>query len=586
MRTSPVGLSCFLALVAGCGGGGGPAADAVQDEWPAALDLSVPDKGPQGDGEVSGRDAVLDAQEEVGPQVCPPLGTLVITEVMYDPKLAPDATGEYFEVYNTGNTPVDVRGFIIQSGTEKHVIGSIEPLEVAPKGYLLFARSAEKELNGGITPGYVYEKVVLSNTADSIAIYCQDFLLDGVAYNTTTWPHETGKALVLDPSGYDPEKNDDPANWCLGYTQFGAGDFGSPGAENQACGQNSCGDGTVQAWEECDDKNDEPHDGCEPDCKKTPDQDGDGVHDFADNCPKVANPDQADSDGDGIGDACDNPDCGNGVKEGDEECDDGNQDPGDGCEPDCTLSVDTDGDGVYDSVDNCPDVQNADQADADGDGIGDVCDSPECGNGVKEGDEECDDGDTRSGDGCSRACKVEHFEPGSVIVTEFMYNPKSTDDSKGEYVELYNTLDQPVDIAGWILTDEGEDAAEIMPESGELVIAPHDYVVLGRSADKDVNLGIDVDFAYGNNFSLGDTIDKIVLKWGDVIIDKVVYQVGEGKPFPKVSGRSLNLSLDKYDADANDDGANWCPTSDTHPLPLGDFGTPGQENETCETPAP
>jgi hypothetical protein len=37
------------------------------------------------------------------------------------------------------------------------------------------------------------------------------------------------------------------------------------------------------------------------------DGDGDGVIDVNDNCPAVANPDQADSDGDGMGDACDDP---------------------------------------------------------------------------------------------------------------------------------------------------------------------------------------------------------------------------------------------------------------------------------------
>ncbi|MCW5206357.1 thrombospondin type 3 repeat-containing protein, partial [Desulfobulbus sp. F5] len=35
------------------------------------------------------------------------------------------------------------------------------------------------------------------------------------------------------------------------------------------------------------------------------DTDGDGIADATDNCPLVANPDQADTDGDGKGDACD-----------------------------------------------------------------------------------------------------------------------------------------------------------------------------------------------------------------------------------------------------------------------------------------
>lgn len=35
------------------------------------------------------------------------------------------------------------------------------------------------------------------------------------------------------------------------------------------------------------------------------DVDGDGVPNASDNCPSIANPDQADSDHDGIGDACD-----------------------------------------------------------------------------------------------------------------------------------------------------------------------------------------------------------------------------------------------------------------------------------------
>jgi len=42
-----------------------------------------------------------------------------------------------------------------------------------------------------------------------------------------------------------------------------------------------------------------------PDDQVSPDSDGDGVCDALDDCPTVADPDQADSDGDTIGDACD-----------------------------------------------------------------------------------------------------------------------------------------------------------------------------------------------------------------------------------------------------------------------------------------
>jgi Bacterial Ig-like domain/Thrombospondin type 3 repeat len=41
-----------------------------------------------------------------------------------------------------------------------------------------------------------------------------------------------------------------------------------------------------------------------------------------------------------------------------------------------TTPTDSDGDGVADTEDNCPEVANADQADGDADGEGDVCDQP------------------------------------------------------------------------------------------------------------------------------------------------------------------------------------------------------------------
>jgi hypothetical protein len=44
--------------------------------------------------------------------------------------------------------------------------------------------------------------------------------------------------------------------------------------------------------------------------------------------------------------------------------------------PDEQMDVDTDGDGLLGSADNCPSNSNPDQTDADGDKLGDACDSP------------------------------------------------------------------------------------------------------------------------------------------------------------------------------------------------------------------
>ncbi len=59
--------------------------------------------------------------------------------------------------------------------------------------------------------------------------------------------------------------------------------------------------------------------------------------DGVDNCPAVANDDQADLDSDTIGDACDPLSCGDGFVGALEECDDGGTSGGDGCDSSCQL---------------------------------------------------------------------------------------------------------------------------------------------------------------------------------------------------------------------------------------------------------
>ena len=109
----------------------------------------------------------------------------------------------------------------------------------------------------------------------------------------------------------------------------------------------------------------------------------------SDNCPSTANPSQANADGDAPGNACDTegpPGNTNGFGGGD-DCADAVDNDGDTLvdfgDPGCNTT-DTDADGVFDVVDNCPTVRNAGQEDFDGDSQGNACDADDDDDGYSD----------------------------------------------------------------------------------------------------------------------------------------------------------------------------------------------------------
>ncbi|MDT0633931.1 thrombospondin type 3 repeat-containing protein [Salinisphaera sp. W335] len=168
----------------------------------------------------------------------------------------------------------------------------------------------------------------------------------------------------------------------------GAGDVCDPDTDGDGIlddgdGSGEAGDNTCEAGmvtdcddncpvtpnpDQLDDDGDGVGDAC--DVSDPVDTDGDGINDPDDNCPMVANPGQADLDGDGVGDVCDPDTDGDGILDDGDDSGDPNDNP-------CT------GGDVANCDDNCTRTPNADQADSDMDGIGNVCELDEvaCGTG-------------------------------------------------------------------------------------------------------------------------------------------------------------------------------------------------------------
>ncbi|MBI5500080.1 MAG: DUF4215 domain-containing protein [Deltaproteobacteria bacterium] len=238
----------------------------------------------------------------------------------------------------------------------------------------------------------------------------------------------------------------------------GTGDGADDGREGDGDGLGDgdtgaavCGNGDVEAPEQCDDGNTDDGDGCSADCVLEGERCGNGDIESMEEC------DDGDNDaGDGCSADCAVEDgwtcrgqpstceplvaCGNGVIQGLEECDDGNTDGGDGCDGGCAIepgwscvgepsectSLSDCGDGTIQVPELCDDGNVVDTDDCPT-----SCQPARCGDGFVWAEHEfCDDGNDVSGDGCSELCVPEDCGDGVVQSSEECDdgNPDDTDD--------------------------------------------------------------------------------------------------------------------------------------------------------------
>jgi fibro-slime domain-containing protein len=188
--------------------------------------------------------------------------------------------------------------------------------------------------------------------------------------------------------------------------------------------------------------------------------------------------------------------CGDGVVEGIEECDDGNENSGDGCSSQCLLEqgyacpssggachLTVCGDGVAEGTEECDDGNNNI-----GDGCTPFCEvepscsggacNPVCGDGSVFPGEECDDGDNQSGDGCSASCEledgfnctIESSDPPDEIDLPIVYRDFQAYENGGHVAFQWSSndpIDHTPDEDIWVRTELGT-ASDTMPDGASL----------------------------------------------------------------------------------------------------------------------
>jgi beta-lactamase superfamily II metal-dependent hydrolase len=168
------------------------------------------------------------------------------------------------------------------------------------------------------------------------------------------------------------------------------------------------------------------------------------------------------------------------------------------------------------------------------------------------------------------------FQPGDVVVSEFLPNPAAVSDTVGEWMELRNTTASSINLSGFKIRDQGVDLF-ILPS---LTIPSHGFVTLAAWGNPAQNGGFTPSYVWPTGLMfLANSADEIeVVSPQDVLLDSVVYGTGTGISVPTGS------SIERKDATAPPWASNFATAASTATFGAGDHGTPGALNSQDHTP--
>lgn len=163
-------------------------------------------------------------------------GDIVINEFMAATDCGFNSVGEYFELYNTTASAIDIDGWVMEDdGSDDFIFSSSTGTTVIPAGgYLLCAITSNASYFGTVTVDYDYDGYTLANNADELVLRDGSTEICRVDY-TDGDPFGTGVSLQL-PEGYDYSLADDgvitAGEFVAPDSPFGCGDLGTPGEAN------------------------------------------------------------------------------------------------------------------------------------------------------------------------------------------------------------------------------------------------------------------------------------------------------------------------------------------------------------------
>jgi hypothetical protein len=493
---------------------------------------------------------------------------IVISEIMQNPKGSSDRHGEWFEFANLGSVAVDLSGFVVKDDdTDRFVIE--DSLIIPAGGALVLGRSADSGVNGHVAVSYAYgDAMALHNSQDELVILdLHGIQIDRVAWDDgRTFPDPDGASMMLADLGVDNARG---SSWCSAPRWWPRGDRGTPGASNDCSDPGPTPAVTIT------------------EVMYDPEAVGDRVGEWfelanlgassIDLSGWVVRDDDLDSHVIG---SLEIPAGGRVVL-----AESGDVAENGGLSTDYVYGADLIMHNNWDEIVlEMPDGTRVDRVAWDAgrsfpvvSGASMVLASALVDSGLGANwcpaTDRYGDGDLGS-PGEASGC----LEPGPVVpllITEVMRNPFGVHDDQGEWLEVFNPTDEPVDLRSWALRDDGSDRHVIR---SSVVVPARGYAVLGRNAELESNGGVSIAHSYGVDIRLGNGADEIVLTDSHGrVVDRVAWD--DGAKWIRPNGASMARISPESGAG---EPSSWCE-SDAF-LASGDRATPGSPTQCLVLP--